>query len=116
MRICRWDVQISEKMKTLKIALGMPLWLEYTNLLTEGAVSYGQGHPELRLMELPVQAGSPEWAGRRPFPFDGVLTFANAHSDDWVQNLHREGIPVVNCSADLMEEEIPCVLGGGCAV
>ena len=67
-------------------------------------------------MEFPVQGGAPEWAGRRPFPFDGVLTFANAHTDRWVLDLHQEGIPVVNCSADFMDHQIPCVLGGGCAV
>lgn len=102
-------------MPTLNIALAMPFWLEYTNLLVEGAVSYIKDFPEIRIAELPIQGEPWALAGVRPFPYDGVLTFANLHTDRWILDLHRDGIPIVNCSADFIDQSLPCVLGGSCA-
>lgn len=82
-----------------KIALVFPPVGSYGRKVTEGVVERHLVHREWSIIEVPrlIQ-------GKTPFPnghehLDGIILWAEAF-DDWVHDLIKDGVPVVNCGME----------------
>ncbi len=91
--------------KPITIAVVMEKWgEEEANSIIEGAMLYVNEHPELRLVEVPVNSGqAPETIDWNQI--DGLLAWVGQRNS-WLLEMKK---PKVNCSGDFPAERIPVV-------
>ena len=92
--------------KPITIAVVMEKWgEEEANSIIEGAMLYVNKHPDLRLVEVPVNSGKAP-ATINWDEMDGVLAWVG-HRNAWLLEMKK---PKVNCSGDFPAEQIPMVV------
>ena len=93
----------------------LPVAAEYSTRLCEGAIRYAKEHPEVELLDLGyLQRDRSPLSTRQP-PFDAGLVWLNVR-DNWIQQLLRKTIPIINTSGDWPPEEVPVVAFDGVPV
>jgi AraC-like DNA-binding protein len=91
--------------KPVTIAVVMEKWgEEEANSIIEGAMLYINEHPDLRLVEVPVNSGKVP-ATINWDEIDGVLAWVG-HRNSWLLEMKK---PKVNCSGDFAIDQIPAV-------
>lgn len=101
---------------TQRVGVVMPVGLEYSVQLTEGAVTYAQEHPSLRLVEIPKLSSRRPALPRGKGELAGILAWPH-ETDQWLVDLWRGGMTVVSCGRDLLDQGVPSVsVGGSCRV
>jgi DNA-binding LacI/PurR family transcriptional regulator len=102
--------------KSRRIAVILPIEMEFSSRLLEGAVEYARSHRRVRLMEIPYRVDAPNSLrfDAAP-PFDAAVVWATTEAR-WVKSLLVRSIPVIATSRDWQAEQVPCIHFDGAAV
>jgi LacI family transcriptional regulator len=98
------------------LAIILPIELEFSARLLEGAVDYAKAHRRVRLVEIPYRVDAPNSLRFDGTPsFDAALIWATTEAR-WVKTLLADSVPVIATSRDWLAEEVPCIHFDGAAV
>lgn len=92
-----------------RIATILPLELDYSARLLEGALQFVREHQEYTLVDYTYSVDAPDRLKlRTPLEFDAAMIWAS-RSATWVHDLRNQGLPILSVSGDWPVEEIPCL-------
>lgn len=92
-----------------RVAIILPLELEYSSRLLEGALDYARRRRSLAVIDIPYRVDSPSDLEIPSTPdFDAALFWATREAS-WVGKLLTYGIPLVSASGDWPADQIPSI-------
>jgi DNA-binding LacI/PurR family transcriptional regulator len=92
-----------------KIAAILPLEMEYSGRLLEGALTYARAHRRVTLGDVAYQVDDPNGLQlKEPFAFDAAMIWATREAA-WVERLLAAEVPMISASGDWPRDLIPCV-------
>jgi LacI family transcriptional regulator len=99
--------------KCHRIAVILPLELELSGRLLEGAVNYAKSRRWVNLVELPYRGNAPNsFRLSDPLPFDAALVGATRKAR-WMKTLIASKVPLVSASGDWSGGTVPSICFSG---
>lgn len=99
-----------------RIAVILPLELELSGRLMEGAVEYAKAHRRVSLVEIPYRGDAPNSLRlEAPVPFDAALVAATRNAR-WMKGLLASRIPLVSACGDWADAPVSSIYFDGPAI
>lgn len=102
--------------RSYRIAVILPLELELSGRLMEGAVEYAKSHRRVSLVEMPYRGDAPNSLRlEAPVPFDAALVAATKKAR-WMKGLLASRIPLISACGDWADEPVSSIYFDGPAI